>query len=114
MLLSISLLNIITYIHYCKVKQVLQGTVFLRVRKEKTYRDFMKMYSLSIQQELRRAIGKNNMFVLAKQSHQHQQGDVSKGITLKSNKCIVTKMILKEVRTAISATNGPFWADQAV
>ena len=51
------------------------------MRKEKTYRDFMKMYSLSIQQELRRAIGKNNMFVLAKQSHQHQQGDVSKGVT---------------------------------
>ena len=44
----------------------------------------MKMYSLSIQQELRRAIGKNNMFVLAKQSHQHQQGDVSKGIALKT------------------------------
>ena len=45
----------------------------------------MKMYSLSIQQELRRAIGKNNMFVLAKQSHQHyQQGDVGKGFTLKS------------------------------
>ena len=59
--------------------------MFLRVRKEKTYRDFMKMYSLSIQQELRRAIGKNNMFVLAKQSHQHyQQGDVGKGFTLKS------------------------------
>ena len=62
--------------------------MFLRVRKEKTYKDFMKMYSLSIRQELRRAIGKNNMFVLAKQSHQHQQEDVSKGITMKSNKHI--------------------------
>ena len=107
------LLSIITYTYtllQCKV-----CTVFLRVRKEKTYRDFMKMYSLSIQQELRRAIGKNNMFVLAKQSHQYQQGDVSKGITLKINLFIVTKEILKEVRTAISATNGPFWvADQVV
>ena len=58
--------------------------MFLRVRKEKTYRDFMKMYSLSIQEELRRAIGKNNMFVLAKQSHQHQQGDVSKGVVFRN------------------------------
>ena len=74
----------------------------------------MKMYSLSIQQELRRAIGKNNMFVLAKQSHQHQQGDVSKRFTLKIDKCIVTKDILKDVRTDVSATNGPFWADKAI
>ena len=75
----------------------------------------MKMYSLSIQEELRRAIGKNNMFVLAKQSHQHQQGDVSKGVTLKSDKFIVTKEILKEVRTAFfSAANGPFGTDQVV
>ena len=74
----------------------------------------MKMYSLSIQQELRRAIGKNNMFVLAKQSHQHQQGDISKGIALKTNKSIFTKEILKDVQTDGPATNGPFWADQAV
>ena len=88
--------------------------MFLRVRKEKTYRDFMKMYSLSIQQELRRAIGKNNMFVLAKQSHQHQQGDISRGITLKINLFVITKEILKDIRTGISSTNGPFGADQAV
>ena len=102
----------ITYIHYCNVRYVLCFLGWGRKKLTETlWRCILCQYNKNLGEQLAKTIClclQSNLISTSKEML------VKELCTLKINLFNVTKEILKEVRTAISATNGPFWADQVV